>query len=165
MMKNVKLIFGVAALLLVIIGGILLTLFFARSEGDHESKADQECIDSFEVHGTVYEASDIDISAYKEVNVIYFDSDVKIGFMDEDSLRKKDFRDFVQYLIVNGAIQTYVDRDMETEICLLHEEESEEIYSASYEGIHTFYTINAREEVFDFKVEIDKQNGEVTVLP
>lgn len=67
----------------------------------------------------------------------------------------------VSFLIDSQLIQTY--HHMEATLHLKHEENSAEAFSASFDGIHVYYTNEKNERSYRFKLCIDKKTGEISV--
>jgi len=67
----------------------------------------------------------------------------------------------VSFLLDSQLIQTY--HHMEATLNLLHEEDSAESFSASFDGVHVYYTNEKNERSYRFKISIDKITGEISV--
>jgi hypothetical protein len=67
----------------------------------------------------------------------------------------------VSFLIDSQLIQTY--QHMEATLNLRHEEDSAEAFSASFDGVHVYYTNKKNEHSYRFKISIDKKTGEISV--
>jgi hypothetical protein len=67
----------------------------------------------------------------------------------------------VSFLIDSQLIQTY--HHMEATLNLRHEEDSAEAFSASFDGVHVYFTNERNEHSYRFKISIDKKTGEISV--
>jgi len=67
----------------------------------------------------------------------------------------------VSFLIDSQLIQTY--HHIEATLTLRHEEDSDKSFSASFDGVHVYYTNEKNERSYRFKISIDKETGEISV--
>jgi len=68
----------------------------------------------------------------------------------------------VSFLIDSQLIQTY--HHMEATLNLRHEENSAEAFTASFDGVHVYFTNEKNEHSYRFKISIDKKSGEISVI-
>ncbi len=71
-------------------------------------------------------------------------------------------RDIALFLLGSQIINTYWH--VESQLCLAVETDSDDIYKASFSGIHKFYTNKYNEEKLNFSVTIDKRTGAIELL-
>ncbi|EKD81553.1 MAG: hypothetical protein ACD_39C01751G0002 [uncultured bacterium] len=67
----------------------------------------------------------------------------------------------VSFLIDSQLIQTY--HHLEATLVLRNEEDSPDLFCASFDGVHVYYTNEKNERSFRFKISVDKKTGEVSV--
>ncbi len=71
-------------------------------------------------------------------------------------------RDIALFLLESQVIATYWH--VESAICLAREEDAAGVYSASFRGIHKYYTNQYNEETLAFMVSVDRKTGTVTLV-
>lgn len=106
------------------------------------------------------------------MNVEYF-SDLKyvnavssekgtVGSIKPALLEKLSYRDVAFLLMHTEHIRTYMH--LEAKIKLIEEEDTESLYSAKYDAIHSYCTNDCYDDEYKFSVTIDKKTGVVSVL-
>jgi hypothetical protein len=76
----------------------------------------------------------------------------------------KDFscRDIVFFLLESQIITTYWH--IESVICLVSENDSQDVYKASFRGSHIYFTNARNEDKLDFSITIDRKTGTISLL-
>jgi len=86
----------------------------------------------------------------------------KLGRLLNVSTSPLALREMVLFLLESQIITTYWH--VESVICLASEDDSADVYKASFRGIHKYYTNSYNEEKLDFVITIHKKTGDITLL-
>jgi len=84
-----------------------------------------------------------------------------IGRLQPVSLGSPALRDVALFLIASQIIRTYWH--VESVICLTGDYDSSDIYSASFKGIHRYFTNGYNEEKLSFSITVNKLTGTMTL--
>lgn len=99
-------------------------------------------------------------------NLVYIDAvsgDVAdVGSVKPALLEKLSYRDVAFLLMHTAHIRTYMH--LEASIKLVEEDDTESLYSAKYDAIHSYCTNECNDDEYSFNVTIDKKTGVVSVL-
>lgn len=84
-----------------------------------------------------------------------------IGRLQPVSLGSPALRDVALFLLESQIIRTYWH--VESVICLTGDYDSSDIYSASFKGIHKYFTNSYNEEKLMFSITVNKLTGTMTL--
>jgi hypothetical protein len=84
-----------------------------------------------------------------------------IGRLQPVSLGSPALRDVALFLLESQIIRTYWH--VESVICFTGDYESSDIYSASFKGIHKYFTNSYNEEKLSFSITVNKLTGTMTL--
>lgn len=86
----------------------------------------------------------------------------EVGSVKPALLENLSYRDVAFLLMHTEHIRTYMH--LEAKIKLTEEEDTESLYSAKYDAIHSYCTNDCYDDEYTFSVMIDKKTGVVSVL-
>lgn len=72
------------------------------------------------------------------------------------------YRDIVFFLLESQVITTYWH--IESVICLVSEDDSQDTYRASFRGTHMYFTNARNEDKLDFSIIIEKETGAISLV-
>lgn len=72
-------------------------------------------------------------------------------------------KEIVEFLLKSQLITTYVH--LESHLCLVNESDTETAYKADFDATHSYCTNSCTTQPYAFSIEINKQNGIITLLP
>jgi hypothetical protein len=70
-------------------------------------------------------------------------------------------RDIVEFLLTSQLITTY--RHLNSHVCLVQETDTENFYKANFAATHEYCTNECITQEYAFSLQIDKQNGTITL--
>jgi hypothetical protein len=86
-----------------------------------------------------------------------------IGKLKKTDMSNQSFREIIELLLKSHIISSYWH--LYSDICLISETSSEAKYIAKFNVTHEFCTNKCLTGKYPFSIEINKQNGDVTILP
>jgi hypothetical protein len=72
------------------------------------------------------------------------------------------YQDIVFFLLESQIITTYWH--IESVICLVSQNDSQDAYKASFRGSHIYFTNSRNEDKLDFSISIEKKTGTISLL-
>ncbi len=151
----------------VIILALIVLAFSLYILDDIEQK---ECITSFTID---------DSSINQEKNEMFLNSDyfsdiitvdatnledtMVIGRYKQFAFDKQSPWEIIELLLKSHSVTTYWH--LRSEICLVEEKDTADIYTADFYASHDYCTNECITENYEFSMEIDKNDGTITISP
>ncbi len=86
-----------------------------------------------------------------------------IGEYKDLAFKDQSPREVVEFLLQSQLITTYWH--LNSDVCLVSETDLEESYVANFDASHYYCTNECVTEEYSFSIEIDKESGEIMLLP
>lgn len=166
--EKIRVVIGFVFGFLILAG--ILAYYIAVQKGFFRNPfvTEERCIVEMKIDEDVIEQNaelrEETFSDFENVSAIYLEEKKLIGVHKDTDFTRRKPREVVLLLLRTNVVETY--HHLHSNICLVDEGTGEDnLYEARFSATHEYCTNECIEDSYGFGISIDKDSGEVTVIP